>query len=84
MKPLNLIAQILLIVGGLNWGLIGLFDFNLVAALFGVDTWFSNFVYILVGLAAVWGIYMLAPLARGSEVRHVDTTTARTTPPPAR
>ena len=35
MKPLNLITLILLIVGGLNWGLVGLFNFDLVAALFG-------------------------------------------------
>jgi uncharacterized membrane protein YuzA (DUF378 family) len=37
MKPLNLITLIFLIVGGLNWGLVGLFNFDLVATLFGVD-----------------------------------------------
>jgi len=85
MKALNLIAQVLLIIGGLNWGLIGLFEWNLVSAIFGIDTWFTNFIYILVGLSAIWGIYMLAPLARGSELRTARPATAtdvRTTPPP--
>lgn len=81
MKTINIIAQVLLIIGGINWGLVGLFDWNLVSALFGVDTWFSNFIYILVGVAALWGIYMLAPLAKGTEVRHPVTRTTTTTTP---
>lgn len=53
MKTLHAIALVLVIVGALNWGLVGLFDFNLVAALFGVDAPLSNLVYILVGLAGL-------------------------------
>ena len=49
-------------MGGLNWGLVGLFDFNLVAALFGTDSWFSNLIYILVGIAAIYGIALLKPV----------------------
>jgi uncharacterized protein len=62
MKTLNLITLLLVIVGGLNWGLVGAFDFNLVAAIFGVDTAASNIVYVVVGLSA---LYQLVPLAQG-------------------
>ncbi|AKB77028.1 DUF378 domain-containing protein [Methanosarcina horonobensis HB-1 = JCM 15518] len=56
-NPVDLIALILVIVGGLNWGLIGLFDFNLVDAIFGVGSTLSRIVYIIVGLAALYMIY---------------------------
>jgi uncharacterized membrane protein YuzA (DUF378 family) len=85
MKALNNIALLLLIVGGLNWGLLGLFQFDLVAALFGGQvgprSGLSNLVYILVGLAALYGIYLFRPLTIGSEthrdVTHRDTTRVR-------
>lgn len=51
------ICIVLLIVGGLNWGLIGLFDFNLVGWLFGGATsWLSRIIFTLVGLAAIGAI----------------------------
>ena len=54
---LDTIALILAIVGGLNWGLIGLFQFDLVAWIFGgQDALLSRVVYTLVGVAAVWCI----------------------------
>lgn len=56
-NPVDLIALLLVIVGGLNWGLVGLFDFNLVDALFGVGSTLSRIVYIIVGLAALYMIY---------------------------
>jgi uncharacterized membrane protein YuzA (DUF378 family) len=59
MKPLNLMTLILLIVGGLNWGLVGLFNFDLVAALLGTDSMLARIVYGLVGLSALW---QLVPL----------------------
>ncbi|MDQ1274871.1 MAG: uncharacterized protein QG610_443, partial [Euryarchaeota archaeon] len=58
-NPVDLIALILVIVGGLNWGLIGLLDFNLVAAIFGEGSAFSRIIYILVGLAALYTIYFV-------------------------
>lgn len=70
MKALNAIALILIIVGGLNWGLVGIADFNLVSALFGVDSWLTNLVYILVGIAAIYSFYLLKPVTetpRGKE-----------------
>lgn len=59
MKSLDTLALILIIVGGLNWGLVGAFDFNLVDSIFGDDSAGSRVVYILVGLAAV---YSFVPL----------------------
>ena len=60
MKVANLITIVLIIVGGLNWGLVGLFDWNLVAAIFGDGSFLSRTVYVLVGLSAVWQIVALA------------------------
>jgi uncharacterized membrane protein YuzA (DUF378 family) len=64
MNALDWIAMILLIVGGLNWGLVGLADFNLVAAIFGDGSALSRIVYILVGLSALWSLYTAAKLGR--------------------
>ena len=66
MRAINVITLVLLIVGGLNWGLVGLADFDLVAALFGEMSMLSRIVYILVGLSALW---QLIPLFRGDETR---------------
>ena len=57
MSTVDWIAMILLIVGGLNWGLVGLLDVDLVATLFGDGSAVSRIVYILVGLAALWCLY---------------------------
>ena len=54
MKAVNIIALILVIVGAINWGLVGLFGFNLVSAIFGVMTVLSRLIYILVGIAGVY------------------------------
>lgn len=54
MKTLRNIALVLLIIGGLNWGLVGLFDFNLVAFLFdGFSVIISRIIYTLVGISAI-------------------------------
>ncbi len=60
MKMLNILTLVLVIVGGLNWGLVGLFSFDLVAALFGEGSVLSRLVYVLVGLSAVWQIVPLS------------------------
>jgi len=69
MKALNVTALILIIVGGLNWGLVGLFDFNLVSAIFGVDTWLTDLIYILVGIAAIYGFYLLRPITQSHDIQ---------------
>lgn len=53
MKSIGLIAFILVIIGGLNWGLIGFFKYDLVAAIFGDMTTVSRVIYGLVGIAAI-------------------------------
>jgi uncharacterized protein len=58
-------AVILVIVGGLNWGLVGFFKFDLVAAIFGDMSTLSRIVYDLVGLAAIYMIYV--KLSMGAE-----------------
>ena len=60
MKIVNNIALILSIIGGINWGFIGLFQFDLVAWICGgQDAVFSRIIYSLVGLAAIWCISLL-------------------------
>ena len=57
---MDTLALILSIVGGLNWGLIGIFQFDLVAWLFGgVDSIVSRIIYTLVGLSALWCVTLL-------------------------
>lgn len=57
MKMIHMAAFALVIVGALNWGLIGLFDFNLVNMIFGSMGGVENLVYILVGVSAVYMAY---------------------------
>ena len=62
------IALVLLIIGGLNWGLVGIFSFDLVAWLFGgTGAILSRIVYILVALAAEWCITLLFRAPAGAE-----------------
>lgn len=56
MKTLDNIALALLIIGGLNWLLVGVADFNLVAAIFGEGSMLARIVYVIVGLAALYCI----------------------------
>ena len=56
MKVLDTIALILVIVGGINWGLIGFFQFNLVGSLFGSFSMLSRIIYALVGIASLYSI----------------------------
>ena len=57
MKVINYLALTLVIVGALNWILVGAFSFNLVDAIFGVGTFLSRLIYILVGVSGLWSIY---------------------------
>ena len=58
-KMLHMLTYLLVIVGALNWGLMGLFGFNLVNAILGFSPMLEKLVYILVGLSAVVDIAML-------------------------
>ncbi|WP_315120683.1 DUF378 domain-containing protein [uncultured Clostridium sp.] len=66
MRALDLTALILVIIGAINWGLIGFFNFDLVATLFGTMSAFSRVIYALVGIA---GLYAISFLGRDNEVR---------------
>ena len=57
MKMIGIIAMVLVIVGGLNWGLVGLFDYDLVAAIFGDMSTVSKIIYDLVGISALYLIF---------------------------
>ena len=59
MKIIDKIALVLIIVGAINWGLIGFFKFDLVAAIFGQMSVLSRIIYALVGLSGLWGIKLL-------------------------
>ena len=59
MNILQKISLILTIIGAINWGLIGLFNFNLVDSLFGVDSFLSMLIYILVGIVGLINIMLL-------------------------
>ena len=59
MKILDKIALVLIIIGAINWGLIGLFQFNLVSAIFGEMSVLSRIIYSLVGISGLWGIKLL-------------------------
>ena len=59
MQTIQKICLAFTIVGALNWGLVGLFSFNLVEAIFGVDTLLTNVIYTFVGLAGIINIGLL-------------------------
>lgn len=68
MKAVNTVALLLIIIGGVNWGLVGFFDYNLVDSLFGEGSALARVVYAVVGVAAVyqlvvWGVR----LSKGDE-----------------
>lgn len=59
MKTIQKICLLLTIIGAINWGLIGIFDFNLVDTIFGVGSMLSRIIYSLVGIAGLINIYLL-------------------------
>lgn len=76
MRVLNIITLVLIIVGGLNWLLVGLADLDLVAALFGGrQSLLATIVYVLVGLSAVW---QLVPLSKSLSIGQPQAEANRT------
>jgi uncharacterized protein len=79
MRKLDLLAAALVLVGGINWGLVGVAKFDLVAWIcggmeFGETNVVSRIVYCLVGLAAVYGIGSLVMAARRPTAHHRPIT----------
>jgi len=70
---MDILALILVIIGALNWGLVGLFQFDLVAAIFGGSAAVvSRIIYVIVALAGIWGITIIAKLTRHDEHHRTD------------
>ena len=59
METVQKILLVITIIGAINWGLIGFFNFNLVAVIFGEMTWISRVIYALVGISGLWGMKLL-------------------------
>ncbi len=74
MNAVDYLAWVLIVVGGLNWGLVGAFKYNLVDKIFGAGSTISRVVYVLVGLAAVYSV--IAVLAKLSKTNNTNTTAA--------
>lgn len=71
MKTLDVIAAVLLVIGGLNWGLVGAMDLNLVSAIFGTESFLATVVYLLVGASALYQAIALRSIQRRWEVSAV-------------
>ena len=70
MKTINLVTLVLVIVGGINWGLVGAAQFDLVAAILGgQDAMLARVVYMLVGLSALWQVVALVNPGMGTAVQ---------------
>ena len=69
---MDTLSLILIIIGALNWGLVGIFQFDLVAAIFGgMSGVVSRIIYTIVGLAGIWGITLL--FRKGTELHPLPT-----------
>ncbi len=68
MNIFDKIAYSLLVIGGLNWALVGFFDYNLIGKVFSVEV--ARFIYALVGIAALYGVYFIVRMRQstGSKV----------------
>ena len=79
MRTWNLITLVLVVIGALNWLLIGLFGFDLVAAItgnsFGMTSVVSRLIYTLVGLAGIWVLFTVLPMVSTTpEYRQLPST----------
>jgi hypothetical protein len=69
LSPATWVAIVLAVIGAVNWGLVGLFDFNLVSALFGTMSTLSRIIYVVVGLAGLYLVFAAATLESRSRQR---------------
>ena len=60
LNPADAVALVLLILGAINWGLVGIFNYNIVSALFGNLNMLERAIYIIVGIAGIWSIIELS------------------------
>lgn len=64
MKTMDVVVAVLLVVGGLNWGLVGFLNFDLVATLFGDASMLSRLVYVVVGLSGLYQVMQWKAIQR--------------------
>ena len=76
MKTLDITAAVLVVVGALNWGLVGAMNFDLVAALFGGGSMLSRLVYVVVGVAGVYQALQVKGIQRRWSHQHAPAATA--------
>lgn len=76
MKVLDIVVTVLLLIGAINWGLIGFFEFNLVAAIFGEGGAMSRVIYSLVGLSALYEIGCFTFGLKETQQRWCETVSA--------
>ncbi len=72
MSAFRIITAALLIIGGLNWGLVGFFQYDLVAALFGGDSMLARTIYSLIGLSAIYQIFSYPWDRKTAVISHQD------------
>jgi uncharacterized membrane protein YuzA (DUF378 family) len=60
MHTISIIALILLLIGGISWGLVGAFGVEIISSVFGMGSTLTNIIYILIGISALWKIYTWA------------------------
>lgn len=73
MKQINLLTLILIVVGGLNWGLVGSMNFDLVATIFGDGSVLARIVYVLVGISAIYQITTLFSGEKSSSMKSAQS-----------
>ena len=73
-KPLDWTALTILIIGAINWGLIGLFEFDLIASVFGgMHSWISRNLYAIVGIAGIYALGLFNTVEIDDEFRDANT-----------
>ncbi|MEX0935232.1 MAG: DUF378 domain-containing protein [Candidatus Paceibacterota bacterium] len=80
MKNVWWIAELLVVVGAINWGLVGLFDFNLVDTILGSGSVLARIVYVLVGVSGVWAIKLLIGGGSGKSDQRAERPAMSTEP----
>jgi uncharacterized membrane protein YuzA (DUF378 family) len=76
MKVLDIITAVLLFIGGINWGLMGFFDFNLISAVFGEATALTKVIYAVVGLSGLYEAFSYTFGFRAAQHRWCETVAA--------
>jgi len=64
LSTMDWVTFVLVIIGGINWGLVGALDFNLVDTIFGVGSAIATIIYVLVGLSAIYWLFMMGRLCK--------------------